>query len=103
MLRSHADSARLIAATLAVFAAAAFVSADTGAQATAQPAADRIGASDTGRPSAVHGDARRSERWYCTPTGCAGARASSGGAALGFAATTLAAAWISRQRPADRC
>ena len=73
------------------------------AQALHRTELDRVGASDTGHASAVHADTRSSERWYCTPTGCAGARASSGSAAFGFAATTLAVVWISRKRPADRC
>ena len=73
------------------------------ARALPAPAADPVGASDTGRGPAVHADARVPERWYCTPTGCAGARGSSASAALGFAATALAAAWLSRQRPSDRC
>jgi hypothetical protein len=68
-----------------------------------RPAADRLGASDTGHAAAVHADARSSERWYCTPAGCAGPSASPSGAVFGFAAATLAAAWISRKRPADRC
>jgi hypothetical protein len=89
-------------ATLIAVAAAMFGLAQP-ARALPRLAADPVGASDTEHASAVHTDSRSSERWYCTPTGCAGARGSSGSAALGFAATTLAAAWISRRRPADRC
>lgn len=73
------------------------------AQAQPAPAAQRLGASDTERTATVPAEARTSDRWYCTPTGCAGTRASSGGAAFGFAATALAVVWISRKRPADRC
>jgi hypothetical protein len=73
------------------------------ARALPRLAADPVGASDTERAAAVHDDSHGSQRWYCTPTGCAGARGSSGSSVLGFAATTLAAAWIARRRPADRC
>ena len=63
-------------------------------------AAQRDGASDTGAHAGVRDGGRASERWYCTPIGCAGPRASAAGAALGFGATALAAAWLARRRPA---
>jgi len=63
-------------------------------------ASDANGASDTGARAAVRADARISERWYCTPISCSGGRTSSASAVLGFGVTALAAAWISRRRPA---
>jgi hypothetical protein len=83
-----------IAALLASFAVA------DPAAATPQAPASPAGASDTAREQAVHRDPARSERWFCTPTGCSGAPASSSSsAALGFAVATLAAIGISRRRP----
>jgi hypothetical protein len=51
--------------------------------------------SDTDRAPRVH---RERAGWTCTRVACTPAAASSWGAALGFAATTLAAAGISRRR-----
>jgi hypothetical protein len=92
-----ASAITLIAVAVALFGLA------RPARALPRLAADPVGASDTEHAAAVHGDSPGSQRWYCTPTGCAGARGSSGSTALGFAATTLAAVWISRRRSADRC
>jgi LPXTG-motif cell wall-anchored protein len=96
---------------LIAFAVGAFVGAGPGradadgprpAQAREPSAPPRLGASDTGRSAAVPA-VRGSERWYCTPTACTGASSSPASAAAGFAATSLAAIWISRKRPTERC
>jgi hypothetical protein len=89
-------------AMLSAFAAIALAGSSL-AQAKPAPAAQTLGASDTARAATVPAEARNSDRWYCTPTGCAGAPSSSAGAAFGFAATALAVVWLSRKRPADRC
>jgi MYXO-CTERM domain-containing protein len=82
-----------IAALLASFALADRAAATPGT--SALPAR----ASDTAHEQPVRRDPGRSERWFCTPTGCSGAPTSSSwSAALGFAAAALAAAGISRRR-----
>jgi hypothetical protein len=69
------------------------------AVATPRPTWREASASDTDRAPAVHVSAPKdSGRPYCTPAACTGAGASPMGSALGFAATTLAAAAISRRR-----
>jgi hypothetical protein len=99
----------LLRATLIAFAVSACVGAGSGradgfrtAQAREPGAPPRLDASDTARNAAVHAAARGSERWYCTPTACTGAPSSPASAAAGFAATSLAALWISRKRPTER-
>jgi hypothetical protein len=83
--------------SLAIAALLASISVAGPASATPRLSAPPASASDTGHAPAVHGGR---EGWTCTPTGCAGAPASSSwNAALGFAVSALAAAGISRRRP----
>jgi hypothetical protein len=82
--------------------AASLASLAVAGAATARSAGLQASASDTAPGATVHGDTRISERWHCTPAGCAGAPSSALGPALGFAAAALATAGIARRRAPGR-
>jgi hypothetical protein len=92
----------LLRATFFALAVGAGV-APAQAQALEPGAPPQLGASDTARSATVHAAARGEGRWYCTPTLCKAAPSSPASAAIGFAATSFAAVWLSRRRPAERC
>lgn len=84
--------------SLAVAALLASLAAGPPALATPGVSTPPGSASDTVPAREVHG--RGPEIRTCTPAGCAGAPGgSSGRAALGFALSAIAAAWVSRRSP----